>query len=310
MVKSHLQPLSFHPCHTTEYCYEGIEFQSPHSTVISLLRFIVTRYRTDRFLLVFQSIFSPTLCPHLTVNTFPRSSGAAVVLSDQRALLSSAQQIPHSFLTPHSNCRACSLSEYRLAWKDEIISSDRQNGVNATLRSNKVALHLRVKFTFNPGVIWASVRIVGELLLYVLCTRYVYLRSLFAYNSPVPVAALSKTWFCGRWLAGVAGSNLAGGTAVFCECCVLSGRGLCVGLITRPEESYRVWLVWVWSWSLDNGEALGPLASVAPWKEELLILHLHVWVLFLMGFKLKTFKIVVHAVIISDLLLMLLLYMK
>jgi hypothetical protein len=26
-----------------------------------------------------------------------------------------------------------------------------------------------------------------------------------------------------------------------CECCVLSGRGLCVGLITRPEESCRVW---------------------------------------------------------------------
>ena len=25
-----------------------------------------------------------------------------------------------------------------------------------------------------------------------------------------------------------------------CECCVLSGRGLCVGLITRPEESYRL----------------------------------------------------------------------
>jgi hypothetical protein len=27
----------------------------------------------------------------------------------------------------------------------------------------------------------------------------------------------------------------------FCECCVLSGRGLCDGLITRPEESYRLW---------------------------------------------------------------------
>jgi len=26
-----------------------------------------------------------------------------------------------------------------------------------------------------------------------------------------------------------------------CECCVLSGRGLCDGLITRPEESYRLW---------------------------------------------------------------------
>ena len=28
--------------------------------------------------------------------------------------------------------------------------------------------------------------------------------------------------------------------SVSCECCVLLGRGLCVGLITRPEESYRV----------------------------------------------------------------------
>jgi hypothetical protein len=27
-----------------------------------------------------------------------------------------------------------------------------------------------------------------------------------------------------------------------CECCVLSGGGLCVGLITLPEESYRVWV--------------------------------------------------------------------
>jgi hypothetical protein len=32
--------------------------------------------------------------------------------------------------------------------------------------------------------------------------------------------------------------------SVCCGCCVLSGRGLCVGLITRPEESYRVWRVW------------------------------------------------------------------
>ena len=27
------------------------------------------------------------------------------------------------------------------------------------------------------------------------------------------------------------------------ECCVLSGRCLCDGLITRPEESYRMWCV-------------------------------------------------------------------
>ena len=45
--------------------------------------------------------------------------------------------------------------------------------------------------------------------------------------------------------------------SVCCECCVLSRRGLCEGLITRPEESYRLWCVvecdleisWMWrSW--------------------------------------------------------------
>jgi hypothetical protein len=33
---------------------------------------------------------------------------------------------------------------------------------------------------------------------------------------------------------------------VCCECCVLSGRGLCDELITCPEESYRLWCVVVW----------------------------------------------------------------
>jgi len=30
---------------------------------------------------------------------------------------------------------------------------------------------------------------------------------------------------------------------VCCECCVLLGTGLCDKLITRPEESYRLWCV-------------------------------------------------------------------
>jgi hypothetical protein len=30
---------------------------------------------------------------------------------------------------------------------------------------------------------------------------------------------------------------------VCCECCLLSGRSLCDGLITRLEESYRLWRV-------------------------------------------------------------------
>jgi hypothetical protein len=40
--------------------------------------------------------------------------------------------------------------------------------------------------------------------------------------------------------------------SVSCECCVLSGRGLCDGLVIRPEKSYLVWCVYcVWSWNLE-----------------------------------------------------------
>jgi hypothetical protein len=51
--------------------------------------------------------------------------------------------------------------------------------------------------------------------------------------------------------------------SVSCERSVLSGKGPCVGLITRPEESYRVWCVWVCSWSPVNEDALAPLGAVA-----------------------------------------------
>ena len=64
-------------------------------------------------------------------------------------------------------------------------------------------------------------------------------------RSPIPVAELSKARVCGQSLAEIAGSNTTGGMDV-CEsyeCCVLSGRGLCDGAITRPEESYRLWCV-------------------------------------------------------------------
>ena len=37
---------------------------------------------------------------------------------------------------------------------------------------------------------------------------------------------------------------------VRCECCVLSGGGLCDGLITRPEESYQPW--WVVVCDIEN----------------------------------------------------------
>jgi hypothetical protein len=61
---------------------------------------------------------------------------------------------------------------------------------------------------------------------------------------PIPVAARSNAWACGRSLMGLR-VRIPPRTwmSVSCECCVLSGRGFCDGLITRPEGSYRVWCV-------------------------------------------------------------------
>jgi len=64
----------------------------------------------------------------------------------------------------------------------------------------------------------------------------------------ISLVALSKAWVCGRLLVRVAGSNSAGTwVTVYCEYYILSGRDGCVRLITRPEEYYRAWCVWVWS---------------------------------------------------------------
>jgi len=49
---------------------------------------------------------------------------------------------------------------------------------------------------------------------------------------------------------------------VCCECCVLSGRGLCDEQITRPEESYRLWRVVVCDHETSNGEAKARYGAV------------------------------------------------
>ena len=60
--------------------------------------------------------------------------------------------------------------------------------------------------------------------------------------------------------------------SVCCECCVLSGRGLCDGLITRPEESYRLWCVVVcdietwWMRPRPTGRAVAPKEKEESWE--------------------------------------------
>jgi len=64
-----------------------------------------------------------------------------------------------------------------------------------------------------------------------------------------PVAARSKVWIFGRSLAEIAGSNPAGDMdmCLLRVLYVLSGRGLCVGLITCPEDSYLMGCFCMWS---------------------------------------------------------------
>ena len=85
----------------------------------------------------------------------------------------------------------------------------------------------------------------------------------------MPVAAQSKAWVCGRSLAGNAGSNPAEAMDVCHECCVLSGRGFCFWLITRPEESTECGVS-----ECDRESPImtnpGPVGSVAPQKKKAL----------------------------------------
>ena len=55
---------------------------------------------------------------------------------------------------------------------------------------------------------------------------------------------------------------------VCCECCVLSGRGLCDELITRPEESYLLRYVVVCDQETWGMRGPGPLGAVVPEEKE------------------------------------------
>ena len=85
----------------------------------------------------------------------------------------------------------------------------------------------------------------------------------------IPVAERYKARVCGPSLAGIAGLNPAGAWLfVCCKCCVLSGRGLCDWLITRPEESYRLWRHYVWFRTINNEAALVPVGLLRQSKKK------------------------------------------
>jgi hypothetical protein len=61
---------------------------------------------------------------------------------------------------------------------------------------------------------------------------------------------------------------------VCCEGCVLSGRGLCDELITRPEESCRLWFVVVYDLETLKNEAMTYVGSQRHSKK-IMTVHFH-----------------------------------
>jgi hypothetical protein len=55
-----------------------------------------------------------------------------------------------------------------------------------------------------------------------------------------------------------------------CECCVLSGRGLCDELITRPEESYRLCCVVVCDLGTSRMRRPWTTGGLSPQKQSLI----------------------------------------
>jgi len=66
---------------------------------------------------------------------------------------------------------------------------------------------------------------------------------IYIHGVPILDVSRSHTTACCRSPAEIVGSNPTGGMGICLLCRVLSGRGLCDELITRPEESYRLWCV-------------------------------------------------------------------
>jgi len=91
---------------------------------------------------------------------------------------------------------------------------------------------------------------------------YIYIFIIFMYDFCIFIYFVLLTFYfidlvsdtgLSRWPRGLRRESAAAGLlrlrvrippgARMFVCCVLSGRGLCDGLITRPEESYRLWCV-------------------------------------------------------------------
>ena len=64
-------------------------------------------------------------------------------------------------------------------------------------------------------------------------------------SAPETIELINKAYGSAEMSRAIVWFRIGPGAWMFvcCECYVLLGRGLCDKLITRPEESYRLWCV-------------------------------------------------------------------
>jgi hypothetical protein len=105
------------------------------------------------------------------------------------------------------------------------------------------------------------------------CSRNSYVLWIARYNGcitneSIPENARSKACLCAARLLYL-GVRITPTTCKsdYCDCCVLSGRGLSVRLITCPEENYSVWCAWVVSSSSVKGESMTGIGVEGTQKE-------------------------------------------
>jgi hypothetical protein len=86
---------------------------------------------------------------------------------------------------------------------------------------------------------------------------------------PIAVAGRCKAWLCGLTLAGIAGSNPAGGhgclSFVSVVCCQVEVSATGWSLVQRSPTECGVSKVW--SWSLEKWGGIGPQGAVEPLKK-------------------------------------------
>jgi len=98
-----------------------------------------------------------------------------------------------------------------------------------------------------------------------LCDRANFASIVTALNNiyRVNIVGLRSLVWCDFWFESRRGHWCL---SIVCVAYHSTGRSLCVGFITCPGESYRVWCVWVWSWSLYKHKDLAHWGVSRQWR--------------------------------------------